>query len=148
MTTFPPDEPQRDDETPAEERAEEEQASVDEPIPETPAEDQTTPDARLADETPDDAETTPLEDARTVEAEEEATEAEPAERADRRLVDLPDEPRREMGLAGRRDEQRAQSKSRPLRDARQRHSAPADGRGLRASSFPRARMIMLHSEDL
>ena len=82
MTTFPPDEPQRDDETPAEERAEEEQASVDEPIPETPAEDQTTPDARLADETPDDAETTPLEDARTVEAEEEATEEEPAERAD------------------------------------------------------------------
>jgi transcriptional antiterminator NusG len=82
MTTFPPDEPQRDDETPAEERAAEEQASADESIPETPAEDPSTPDASLADETPDDAETTPLEDARTVEAEEEATEEEPAERAD------------------------------------------------------------------
>jgi transcription termination/antitermination protein NusG len=82
MTTFPPDEPEREDETAAEERAAEEQSSVDESIPETPAEDPSTPDARLADETPDDAETTPLEDARTAEAEEEATEEEPAERAD------------------------------------------------------------------
>jgi transcription termination/antitermination protein NusG len=81
MTTFPPDDPGRDDETAAEERAAEEQSSVDESIPETPAEDPSTPDARLADETPDDVET-PLEDARTVEAEEEATEEEPAERAD------------------------------------------------------------------
>jgi transcription termination/antitermination protein NusG len=39
MTTFPPDDHNRDDETPAEERAEDEQSSVDEPIPETPAED-------------------------------------------------------------------------------------------------------------
>jgi transcription termination/antitermination protein NusG len=82
MTTFPPDDPRRDDETPAEERAAEEQSSADEPIPETPAEDPSTPDARLADETPDDAETTPLEDARTVEAEEEAAEPESEERAD------------------------------------------------------------------
>jgi transcription termination/antitermination protein NusG len=81
MTTFPPDEPDRDDETAAEERAAEELSSVDESIPETPAEDPSTPDARLADETPDDVEA-PIEDARTVEAEEEATEEEPAERAD------------------------------------------------------------------
>jgi transcription termination/antitermination protein NusG len=81
MTTFPPDEPERDDETPAEERAAEDVSSVDEPIPETPAEDPSTPDERLADETPDDVER-PLEDARTVEAEEEAAEEEPAERAD------------------------------------------------------------------
>jgi len=82
MTTFPADEPRRGDETPAEERAAEEQASADESIPETPAEDPSTPDASLADETPDDAETTPLEDARTVEAEHEAAEEEPAARAD------------------------------------------------------------------
>ncbi len=81
MTTFPPDDP-RDDETPAEERAAEEKSSVDEPIPDTPSEDPIAPDARLAGETPDDAETTPLEDARTVEAEEEAAEQEPEERAD------------------------------------------------------------------
>jgi transcriptional antiterminator NusG len=84
MTAFPPDDPRpdREDETPAEERAVEEVTSSDEPIPETPAEDQDLPDARLADETPDDADTTPLEDARTVEAEEEASEAEGEERAD------------------------------------------------------------------
>jgi transcription termination/antitermination protein NusG len=82
MTTFPPDDPGRDDETPAEERADDEQSSVDESIPETPAEDPLAADASLADESPDDAETTPLEDARTVEAEEEAAEEEPAERAD------------------------------------------------------------------
>jgi transcriptional antiterminator NusG len=84
MTTFPPDDPRpdREDQTPAEERAVEEVTSSDEPIPETPAEDQDLPDARLADETPDDADTTPLEDARTVEAEEEAGEQEPTERGD------------------------------------------------------------------
>ena len=84
MTAFPPDDPRpdREDETPAEERAVEEVTSSDEPIPETPAEDQDLPDARLADETPDDADTTPLEDARKVEAEEEASEQEGEERAD------------------------------------------------------------------
>jgi transcriptional antiterminator NusG len=82
MTTFPPDDSGRDEESAAEERAAEEQSSVAEPVPETPGEDASTADARLAGETPDDAETTPLEDARSVEAEEEATEEEPAERAD------------------------------------------------------------------
>jgi transcription termination/antitermination protein NusG len=83
MTTLPPDDAGRDDETPAEERAEDEQSSVDEPIPQTPVEDPFAADTGLADETPDDAETTPLEDARTVEAEEEAAEEEPVEqRAD------------------------------------------------------------------
>jgi transcription termination/antitermination protein NusG len=81
MTTFPPDEPERDDETAAEERAADELSSVDEPIPDAPAEDPSTPDARLADETPDDVEG-PIEDARAVEAEEEAAEEAPAERAD------------------------------------------------------------------
>jgi transcription termination/antitermination protein NusG len=81
MTTFPPDEPQHDDETAAEERAADELSSVDEPIPDAPAEDPSTPDERLADETPDDVER-PIEDARAVEAEEEATEEAPAERAD------------------------------------------------------------------
>src|SRR5262249_39527787 len=78
MTTFPPDDqrPGRDDETPAEERAADEVTSPDEPIPETPSEDAGLPDAQLADETPDDADTTPLEDARTVEAEAEASEEE------------------------------------------------------------------------
>ena len=80
MTTFPPD-PEREDETPAEERAAEGQSSVDEPIPDAPAEDPSAPDERLAAETADDVER-PLEDARTVEAEEEAAEEEPAERAD------------------------------------------------------------------
>ncbi len=82
MTTFPPDDPGRDDETLAEERADDEKGSVDESIPETPAEDPLAADAGIADESPDDAETTPLEDARAVEAEEEAAEEEPAERAD------------------------------------------------------------------
>ena len=82
MTTFPPDDSSRDDETPAEERAAEEQSSLDESIPETPAEDPDTPDARLPDETPDDAETTPLEDARAVEAEAETAAEESDERAD------------------------------------------------------------------
>jgi transcriptional antiterminator NusG len=84
MTTFPPDDerPGRDDETPAEERAADEATSPDEPIPETPAEDRALPDARLADETPDDADTTPLEDARTVEAEAEAAEEDGEERGD------------------------------------------------------------------
>ena len=82
MTTFPPDDAGRDDESAAEERAAEEQSSVAEPVPETPGEDPSTADARLAGETPDDAETTPLEDAREVEADEEAAEEEPAERAD------------------------------------------------------------------
>jgi transcription termination/antitermination protein NusG len=81
MTTFPPD-PEREDETPAEQRAEDALSSVDEPIPDAPAEDPFSPDERLAGETPDDAETTPVEDARTVEAEEEAADEEPAERAD------------------------------------------------------------------
>jgi transcriptional antiterminator NusG len=41
MTILPPDDDnqRRDDETPAEERAEDEQSSIDEPIPDTPAED-------------------------------------------------------------------------------------------------------------
>jgi len=84
MTTFPPEDPgrDRDDETPAEERAEDEQSSVDESIPETPAEDALAAEEQLADETPDDAETTPLEDARAVEAEDEAAEEETEERAD------------------------------------------------------------------
>ena len=82
MTTFPPEDPGRDDETPAEERAEDEQSSVDESIPDTPAEDPLAADEQLAEETPDDAETTPLEDARAVEAEDEATEDETEERAD------------------------------------------------------------------
>jgi transcriptional antiterminator NusG len=82
MTTLPPDDPGRDDETAAEERAAEEQSSVDETIPETPTEDPFAPDTRLADETPDDAETTPLEDARTVEAEAEATEVDEAAEAE------------------------------------------------------------------
>ena len=82
MTTFPPEDPGRDDETPAEERAEDEQSSVDESIPETPAEDPLAADEQLAEETPDDAETTPLEDARAVEAEDEAAEEETEERAD------------------------------------------------------------------
>ncbi len=82
MTTFPPEDPGRDDETPAEERAEDEQSSVDESIPETPAEDPLAADEQLADETPDDADTTPLEDARAVEAEDEAAEEETEERAD------------------------------------------------------------------
>ncbi len=84
MTTFPPDDPRpgRDDETPAEERAADEAASPDEPIPETPAEDAVLPDARLADETPDDADTTPLEDARTAEADAEAADEEGEERGD------------------------------------------------------------------
>ncbi len=84
MTTLPPEDPGRDreDETPAEERAEDEQSSVDESIPETPAEDALAADEQLADETPDDAETTPLEDARAVEAEDEAAEDETEERAD------------------------------------------------------------------
>jgi transcription termination/antitermination protein NusG len=59
MTTFPSDDSGRDDEAAAE------------PIPESPAEDPFTPDDRLADETPDDAETTPLEDARMVETDQE-----------------------------------------------------------------------------
>jgi len=83
MTAFPPGEnPDRDDETPAEERAAEEQSSVDESIPDTPAEDPDAADARLADETPDDAEITPVEDARAVEAEGEAAEEESEERGD------------------------------------------------------------------
>jgi transcriptional antiterminator NusG len=82
MTAFPPDDPGREDETPAQERADEEQSSVDESIPDTPAEDPGAADAQLADETPDDAETTPLEDARTVEAEDEAADEEGEERAD------------------------------------------------------------------
>jgi transcription termination/antitermination protein NusG len=82
MTAFPPEDPGREDETPAQERADEEQSSVDESIPDTPAEDPGAADAQLADETPDDAETTPLEDARTVEAEDEATDEEGEERAD------------------------------------------------------------------
>ena len=82
MTTFPPEDPGRDDETPAEERAEDEQSSVDESIPDTPAEDPLAADAQLANETPDDAETTPVEDARAVEAEDEAAEEETEERAD------------------------------------------------------------------
>jgi transcription termination/antitermination protein NusG len=82
MTAFPPDDPGREDETPAQERADEEQSSLDESIPDTPAEDQGAADAQLADETPDDAETTPLEDARSVEAEDEAAEDEAEERAD------------------------------------------------------------------
>jgi transcription termination/antitermination protein NusG len=82
MTTFPPDDSSRDNETPAEERAAEEQSSLDESIPETPAEDPDTPDAGLPDETPDDAETTPLEDARAVEGEAEAAAEESDERAD------------------------------------------------------------------
>jgi transcription termination/antitermination protein NusG len=82
MTTFPPDDPGREDETPAQERADEEQSSVDESIPDTPAEDPGAADAQLADETPDDAETTPLEDARTVEAEDEAADERTEERAD------------------------------------------------------------------
>jgi transcription termination/antitermination protein NusG len=82
MTTFPPEDPGRDDETPAEERAEDEQSSVDESIPETPAEDPLAADEQLANETPDDADTTPLEDARAVEAEDEAAEEETEERAD------------------------------------------------------------------
>jgi transcription termination/antitermination protein NusG len=69
MTTFPPDEPGRDDDAA-------------EPIPETPVEDRFTPDVRLADETPDDAETTPLEDAHTVEAEEEEAEVDEAAEAE------------------------------------------------------------------
>jgi transcriptional antiterminator NusG len=64
MTTFPPDDPGRDD------------IDAGEPIPETPAEDPFAPDERLADETPDDAETTPLADARTIEDQVEAAEAE------------------------------------------------------------------------
>jgi transcriptional antiterminator NusG len=82
MTAFPPEEPGREDETPAQERADEEQSSVDESIPDTPTEDQGAADAQLADETPDDAETTPLEDARSVEAEGEADDEEGEERAD------------------------------------------------------------------
>jgi transcription termination/antitermination protein NusG len=82
MTAFPPEDPGREDETPAQERADEEQSSVDESIPDTPAEDPGAADAQLADETPDDAETTPLEDARTVEAEDEAADEESEERAD------------------------------------------------------------------
>jgi transcription termination/antitermination protein NusG len=82
MTAFPPEDPGREDETPAQERADEEQSSVDESIPDTPAEDPGAADAQLADETPDDAETTPLEDARTVEAEDEAADEEGEERAD------------------------------------------------------------------
>ena len=82
MTTFPPEDPGRDDETPAEERAEDEQSSVDESIPDTPAEDPLAADEQLAEETPDDAETTPLEDARAVEAEDEVAEEETEERAD------------------------------------------------------------------
>ena len=82
MTAFPPDDPGREDETPAQERADEEQSSVDESIPDTPAEDEGAADAQLADETPDDAETTPLEDARSVEADDEAAEDETEERAD------------------------------------------------------------------
>ena len=82
MTAFPPDDPGREDETPAQERADEEQGSLDESIPDTPAEDAGAADAQLADETPDDAETTPLEDARTVEAEDEAADEETEERAD------------------------------------------------------------------
>ena len=82
MTAFPPDDPGREDETPAQERADEEQSSADEAIPDTPAEDAGAADAQLADETPDDAETTPLEDARAVEAEDEAADDETEERAD------------------------------------------------------------------
>jgi transcription termination/antitermination protein NusG len=82
MTAFPPEDPGREDETPAQERADEEQSSVDESIADTPAEDPGAADAQLADETPDDAETTPLEDARTVEAEDEAADEEGEERAD------------------------------------------------------------------
>jgi transcription termination/antitermination protein NusG len=83
MTTFPPEDPGREEETPAQERADEEQSSVDESIPDTPAEDAGAADAQLADETPDDAETTPIEDARSVEAEDEAAEDEEGEeRAD------------------------------------------------------------------
>src|SRR5256884_1781338 len=84
MTTLPPEDPGRDreDETPAEERAEDEQSSVDESIPETPPEDALAADEQLANESPDDAETTPLEDARAVEAEDEAAEEETEERAD------------------------------------------------------------------
>jgi transcription termination/antitermination protein NusG len=54
MTTFPPDDEnqRRDDETPAEERAEDEQSSVDEPIPETPAEDPFAADASDEEATP------------------------------------------------------------------------------------------------
>jgi transcription termination/antitermination protein NusG len=84
MTTFPPDDerPDREDETPAEERAGDELSSVDESIPETPAEDPLAADEQLEDETPDDAETTPLEDARAVEADDEAAEDETDVRAD------------------------------------------------------------------
>jgi transcription termination/antitermination protein NusG len=84
MTTFPPDDerPDREDETPAEERAGDELSSVDESIPETPAEDPLAADEQLEDETPDDAETTPIEDARAVEADDEAAEDETDVRAD------------------------------------------------------------------
>ena len=84
MTAFPPDDerPGREDETPSEERAADEATSPDEPIPENASEDQNLPDARLADETPDDADVTPLEDARTVEAEAEAAEEQGEERGD------------------------------------------------------------------
>ncbi|HEY4398005.1 MAG TPA: transcription termination/antitermination protein NusG [Acidimicrobiia bacterium] len=84
MTAFPPDDerPDREDETPAEERAFDEATSPDESIPDTPAEDPDLPDASVAEETPDDADATPLEDARAVEAEEEAADQEPSERGD------------------------------------------------------------------
>jgi transcriptional antiterminator NusG len=84
MTAFPPDDerPGREDETPSEERAADEATSPDAPIPETPSEDPVLADASLADETPDDADVTPLEDARTVEAEAEAAEEQGEERGD------------------------------------------------------------------
>src|SRR4029450_9154821 len=79
MTTFPPDDPAREGGPPAKDRPDEEQSSVDESIPDTPAEDQGAADAQLADETSDDAETTPLEDARSVGAEGGAAEEETGE---------------------------------------------------------------------
>jgi transcriptional antiterminator NusG len=90
MTTFPPDDerPDREDETPAEERAFDEVTSPEEPIPESPTEDTDVPDARLADETPDDADTTPLEGARTVEEEEDEAGGEAAEEQGEERADL------------------------------------------------------------
>jgi transcription termination/antitermination protein NusG len=81
MTTFPPDDSGRDDESGAEERAAEEQSSVDEPIPETPAEDQSSADDGLAAETADDTEV-PIEGARAIEAEDESAEEQPSEQSD------------------------------------------------------------------
>jgi transcriptional antiterminator NusG len=77
MTTFPPDDPARDDENAAEQRADEEQTSAGEPIPESPLEDVSAADAGVAAEASDYAEV-PIEDARTVGAEGEGVEQEEA----------------------------------------------------------------------